>query len=136
MPTFSPQTLTHLGVDLFQAAGVPADQAQIMTDHLVEANLLGHDSHGMRRLPAYLTGLRNGTLRPYDNPTTVRETPTTAVIDAGGGLGMVAAYRAMELAVDRAKQYALGAVAVHHSGHISGGWARIHRWQPPTIVSG
>ncbi len=118
MPVFSHQALLDLGVDLFKAVGVPTDQAHIMTDHLVEANLLGHDSHGIRRLPAYVDGLRKGTLRPFDEYDVVRETPTTMVIDAKGGLGMVAAYRAMELAVERAKQYALGAVAVHHAGHI------------------
>jgi hydroxycarboxylate dehydrogenase B len=118
MPTFSHQALIALGVDLFKAVGVPADQAQIMADHLVEANLMGHDSHGIRRLPAYMDGLRKGTLRPFADYTVVRETPATMVIDARGGLGMVAAYRAMELAVERAKQYALGAVAVHQAGHI------------------
>lgn len=118
MPTFSHQALLDLGVNLFKAAGVPADQARIVADHLVEANLLGHDSHGIRRLPAYMDGLRKGSLRPFDDYAVVRETPTTMVIDARGGLGMVAAYRAMELAVDRAKAYSLGAVAVHHAGHI------------------
>jgi hydroxycarboxylate dehydrogenase B len=118
MPTISHQTLLNLGVELFKATGVPADQAQIVADHLVEANLMGHDSHGIRRLPAYVDGLRKGTLRPFDDYTVVRETPTTMVIDARGGLGMVAAYRAMELAVERAKTYTLGAVAVHQSGHI------------------
>lgn len=118
MPTLLPTALLEFGVAIFEAAGVPEDQAQIVTNHLVEANLLGHDSHGIRRLPAYVQGLRNGTIRPFGDYKIVRETPTTLVIDAGGGLGMVAAHRAMEMAVARAKEFTLGAVAVHQSSHI------------------
>jgi uncharacterized oxidoreductase len=118
MPTLSHIALLQLGAALFEAAGVPNDQAHIVANHLVEANLLGHDSHGIRRLPAYIQGLRQGNIRPFGDYKIVRETPTTLVINANGGLGMVAAHRAMEMAVDRAKQFALGAVAVHQSSHI------------------
>ena len=118
MPTVSHAALQTFGAALFEAAGVPADQARIVTDHLVEANLLGHDSHGIRRLPAYVRGLQTGNIRPFGDHRVVRETPTTMTIDANGGLGIVMAYRAMEMAVERANQYTLGAVAVHRSSHI------------------
>ncbi|MSP12299.1 MAG: Ldh family oxidoreductase [Chloroflexi bacterium] len=118
MPTIQATPLQALGYAIFQAAGLPQDQARIVTDHLVESNLLGHDSHGIIRLPGYVQGLLKGTLKPAGNNTIVRERPAAVVMDAGGGSGIVTAYQAMGMAVQRAKQHTFGAVAVHHSGHI------------------
>lgn len=103
---------------MFEAAGVPSDQAQVAIHHLVEANLMGHDSHGVIRIPGYVQQLRTGAIQPVGKQQVVRETPASLVIDARGSFGIVLAYQAMQWAIERAKQHTFGAVAVHHSSHI------------------
>ncbi|MBT5535933.1 Ldh family oxidoreductase, partial [Candidatus Poribacteria bacterium] len=118
MPVVDHTVLRDFGRSLYEAAGVPDDQAAIVTDHLVDSNLFGHDSHGMIHTPGYLGGIRAGTAKPVGDLKFVRNTPASAVIDADGGLGIVVARRAMEMAVDRAHEHTLGAVAVHSASHI------------------
>lgn len=118
MPQINHDVLHQFGLAIFQAAGVPEDQAQILTGHLVEANLMGHDSHGVHHIPGYVNGLLKGNMKPVGNQEIVRETPTSAVINANRSIGIVLAYEAMKMAVERAKEYTLGAVAVHQASHI------------------
>ena len=118
MPTILHSTLRAFGEELFMAAGVPAEQAIQASHHLVEANLVGHDSHGVIRIPNYISALRNGTIKPVGNHKIVRETPASMTIDANGSFGIVMGYHAMQWAVDRAQKHTLGAVAVHQSSHI------------------
>jgi len=118
MPTIDHTALRAFGYAIFQAAGAPEDQAHIVTDHLVDANLMGHDSHGIIRAPGYVRSLKNGNIKPVGDLKIIRETPASLVIDAEGSLGMVVAHRAMEMATDRALEHTLGAVAVHRSSHI------------------
>jgi len=103
---------------MLAAAGLPADQAQIASHHLVEANLMGHDSHGVIRIPGYSASLVKGDLKPVGNQKVVRETPASLVWDANRSFGIVLCYNAMQEAITRAKKTTFGAVAVHHSGHI------------------
>jgi uncharacterized oxidoreductase len=118
MPVISHTTLLEFGRAVFQGAGVPEDQARIAIEHLVEANLMGHDSHGIMRAAGYTRALLKGDIQPVGNHKIVRETPASLVIDANRSFGIVLTYTAMQLAVERAKQHTLGAVAVHHSSHI------------------
>lgn len=110
--------LREIGAAIFEAAGVPSEQAEIAINHLVEANLVGHDSHGVLHIPGYVRGLREGRIRPVGKEKIVRETPVSAVIDASGSFGIVLAYSTMVMAIEKAKSNALGAVAVHRSSHI------------------
>ena len=87
MPTIAHTTLLDLGDRLFQAAGVPADQAKIAINHLVEANLMGHDSHGIMRMTSYARSLRKGDIQPVGNHKVVRETPASLTIDADRSFG-------------------------------------------------
>lgn len=118
MPTIAHMTLKAFGSRLFEACDVPADQAAQAAHHLVEANLMGHDSHGIIRIPHYVKALRSGTIQPVGNHKIVRETPASLTIDANRSFGIVMGYQAMQWAVDRAKEHTLGAVAVHQSSHI------------------
>ncbi len=118
MPTIAHTTLLDLGDRLFQAAGVPADQAKIAINHLVEANLMGHDSHGIMRMTSYARSLRKGDIQPVGNHKVVRETPASLTIDADRSFGIVMCYQAMQWAVERAQKHTLGAVAVHRCSHI------------------
>ena len=103
---------------IFEAAGLPADQAHTFSDHLVESNLVGHDSHGVIRIPAYVERLQSGNIRPFGDHEIVRETAASQVVNANGSIGIPMAHYAMKWAAGRAKERTFGAVAVHRSGHI------------------
>lgn len=118
MPTITHTDLRSFGASIFEAAGVPTDQAQIAINHLVESNLMGHDSHGVLHLAGYVRGLQAGSIQPVGQHQIVRETPVSAVIDANRSFGIVLAYQAMQMAVTRAREHTLGAVAVHRCSHI------------------
>ena len=118
MPTISHTAMHAFGAAMLAAAGLPTDQADTASHHLVESNLMGHDSHGIIRIPAYVNSIRKGDLRPVGSQKVVRETPASLVWDANRSFGIVLAYSAMEEAVNRAKAHTFGAVAVHRSGHI------------------
>ncbi len=118
MPTINHMAMRGYATAIFQAAGLPEDQARMVADHLVDANLVGHDSHGIIRIPGYVRQLQAGTIRPVGQPKIVRETPTSLVMDADRGVGIVVATQAMEMAIERAKTYTFGGVAVHRASHI------------------
>jgi LDH2 family malate/lactate/ureidoglycolate dehydrogenase len=97
---------------------VSEEDARITADVLVEADLRGIDSHGVARFRTYYVhGLRDGVIVARPQMQVVRETPATAVLDAGGGLGQVAAYRGMEQAIQKARERGGGMVAVRNSNH-------------------
>lgn len=118
MPIIQHTILEQFGAAMLAAAGLPKDQAQVASHHLVESNLMGHDSHGVIRIPGYSASLLKGDLKPVGGQKVVRETPASLVWDANRSFGMVLCYDAMQEAINRAKQHTFGAVAVHHSGHI------------------
>jgi LDH2 family malate/lactate/ureidoglycolate dehydrogenase len=104
--------------DVFKSIGVPLDEAIICRDVLLEADLKGLDTHGVNRLkPIYYDRVIVGKQKPITELEKIREGPTTAVIDAHNGMGMVAARKSMDLAIRKAKQYGIGMVAVRNSTH-------------------
>lgn len=105
-------------VKVLTKAGVPEDDAKIITDVLMKADKLGFDSHGVNRLkPIYLDRIKDGILDPVTNFEVVRESPATAVIDGHNGMGHVIAYKSMAMAIEKAKKYGMGMVAVRNSTH-------------------
>lgn len=118
MPSVSPDILTAFIVDILHKAGLPVTQAARTTEHLVEANLMGHDSHGVLRVPGYATQLQSGQIQPLGQQVIERESPSVAVLDANRSIGILMAYDAMERAVDKCERYGLGAVTVHSASHI------------------
>ena len=118
MPIINHADLRTLQRALYSAAGFPEDQAHIVADHLVDANLYGHDSHGVIRTPRYIRSIRSGGIKPVGKLKIVRETPVSAVIDAEHTIGIVVAHKAMQMATDRALEHPIGAVAVPQSSHI------------------
>lgn len=112
-------------VDVFVAYGVPRADAEICADVLLESDRRGIESHGCNRFkPIYLDRIKNGTLLPVTNVEVVKETPTTVVIDAHDGMGMVASYRMMEMLIDKANTYGMAGGAIFNSTHygIAGYW--------------
>jgi len=99
-------------------AGVPEDDAKIVADVLLQADKFGIDSHGVNRLkPIYLDRIQEGIQSPVTNFEIVREGPTTAVVDGHFGMGQVIGYRAMKLAITKAKEFGTGIVVVRNSSH-------------------
>ena len=91
------ELVSNFMIDVFQAYGVPEEDARICTDVLLESDRRGIESHGCNRFkPIYLDRIKNGTLLPVTKIDIVKETPTTVVMDANNGMGMVASYRMME----------------------------------------
>jgi LDH2 family malate/lactate/ureidoglycolate dehydrogenase len=97
--------------------GVTEQDAAVVADVLVAADLRGVESHGVARLRRYVDGIRQGKIRAERSLSIVRENAATAVLDAGNGLGQPASVAAMELAIAKAGQVGLGAVAVRRSNH-------------------
>jgi LDH2 family malate/lactate/ureidoglycolate dehydrogenase len=105
-------------VDIMVKAGIPEADAIIVGDVLIQADKLGFDSHGVNRLKSiYLDRINEGTLNPVTNYKIIKEGPTTAVIDGQNGMGQVISYNAMKLAIEKAKKYGMGMVAVRNSSH-------------------
>ena len=92
-------------------------EAEIVADRLVEADLRGIHSHGSRRLKNYLEAIDDGHIDPRATSITLNETPAIAVLDAGKGIGHVVSTRAMQMAIEKAKQVGTGTVAVLRSQH-------------------
>ena len=112
-------------IDVFKAYGVPEEDAKICADVLLESDRRGIESHGCNRFkPIYLDRIKNGTLLPVTNCEIVKETPTTVVMDAHNGMGMVASHKMMEMLIEKARVYGLAAGTVFNSTHygIAGYW--------------
>jgi len=97
--------------------GVPEEDARVTTDVLVVADLRGIDSHGVARLGRYVGGLKDGYMKPKDASRIIKETKATALMDGGQGLGQVVGKKGMDLAITKAKDTAVGVVAVRNSNH-------------------
>lgn len=97
--------------------GLPENDAAVVSEAIVRADLRGIETHGVVRLPMYVDRLVAGGIDPNAPMEWVAERKATAVLDAHGGLGHLAAYRAMGRAIDLAGRFGIGTVAVRRSGH-------------------
>ncbi len=116
-PTVRVEPLTEFCQKVFEKMGVPAKDASITSEVLVQADLRGIESHGVARLRRYYTGLKDGVMVPRPEIKVVRETPITALIDAGAALGQVAGNFGMKMAIDKALKGGAGFVSVRNSNH-------------------
>ncbi|OQY26209.1 MAG: malate dehydrogenase [Anaerolineaceae bacterium 4572_32.1] len=112
-----PDALRAFCVRVFEKMDVPTADAEITADVLLSANLRGIDSHGVARLRRYVKGLQNGVMLANPEEKVISETATTALIDAGAGLGQPVSHRAMNTAIDKADKYGTGFVTVRNSNH-------------------
>lgn len=118
MPTFSAAQLTALSQSLFEAAGVPPADAAVVARSLVDANLCGHDSHGVMRAPQYVDFLRKGTYKAGVPLTVLHESPAVVSADANWGLGQVQSYRLLEKLLPKAKALGVACGTLRNSGHV------------------
>jgi len=108
---FRPEDLKAYAASFFCHFGVPEEDAEIVADVLITADLRGVHSHGIARLHAYYGDrLRRGLINPQTPLTLLHETPTTLAFDAGNGLGQVAGVKAMQACIAKARE-----VGVRHS---------------------
>ncbi|MEH2953223.1 Ldh family oxidoreductase [Candidatus Merdisoma sp. JLR.KK011] len=124
-PYVSWELMNDFMIDVFEAYGVPREEAAICADVLLESDRRGIESHGCNRFkPIYLDRIKNGTLLPVTNIEILKETETTCVMDAHDGMGMVASFRMMEKLIEKAKKYGMAGGAVCNSTHygIAGYW--------------
>ena len=124
-PYVSWELMNSFMIDVFKAYGVPEEDAKICADVLLESDRRGIESHGCNRFkPIYLDRIDNGTLLPVTKIDIVKETPTTVVMDANNGMGMVASHRMMEMLIEKARKYGMAGGAIYNSTHygIAGYW--------------
>lgn len=119
MPTVTADALRRIGYAFFAAVGCRPTDAKIVTDHLVQSNLYGHDSHGIVHMERYGRAVQEEQrVDPRAVPEIVREHPCTAVVDAHHGLGQVGATFATELLIQKARQHGVASVSLRNTSHI------------------
>lgn len=114
--------------EAFVKLGLPEEDARLCSDVLLESDRRGIESHGCNRFkPIYVDRIRSGILNPVTKIDVLRETPTTLVLDANDGMGMVASKYAMDRCIEKAHQYGMGMAAVTNSSHygIAGYWTAL-----------
>ena len=124
-PYVSWDLMNNFMIDVFKCYGVPEEDAKICADVLLESDRRGIESHGCNRFkPIYLDRIENGTLLPVTKIDIVKETPTTVVMDANDGMGMVASWHMMNKLIEKAKTYGMAGGAIYNSTHygIAGYW--------------
>jgi len=109
--------LIDLGRRILCSLGVPDPDARLVSDSLVTADLWGHASHGMLRLPWYCARLRSGAMRPVTELATLVDTGALTVVDGQDGVGQIVTDRACQEATRRARSHGVGVVAVRNSNH-------------------
>ena len=115
--TFPYPQLWKFAFDTFIKINCPDKEARLASDVLLSADLRGIDSHGLARLSGYVRLWEAKRVNSNPQIKVVHETPSTAVVDGDRGLGLVVAPRAMEIAIEKAKQVGTGWVAVKNSNH-------------------
>ena len=116
----SADRLTDFAIRAFRSLGVPDRDAKAVASLMIDADLLGYDTHGLFRLRQYVTRLRDGGCNAKARPHVVRETAATALIDGDNGLGHLAMVMARDLAMAKARLAGIGWVGVRQSCGASG----------------
>jgi LDH2 family malate/lactate/ureidoglycolate dehydrogenase len=113
----APEALSAFCAEVLHAHDVPPEDADLVSDSLVQAELWGHESHGVLRLPWYVARLRSGAMRAVTEPVIVSDSGAVQVIDGQDGIGQVLAAHACDLAAERAAAHGISGVAVRNSNH-------------------
>jgi uncharacterized oxidoreductase len=132
MLTLSPERLTGVGSAIFQAAGAPADIADLVARSLVGSNLAGHDSHGVIQIPGYVDLLRDGRIVAAARPEIRAEGASLIQADGGWGFGQYSAHACMDLALQKARVSQLALCAVTRINHIG----RCGEWVEQAAAAG
>src|SRR5258706_895365 len=118
MPIVKADRLTYIGAALLKAAGASDEEAHAVAVGCVNANLAGHDSHGIIAIPTYIDRVKAGHIVPGAKWTIVQESPTTTVIDGHWGFGFHVNAKAMELTIEKARTANIAACTVFRQSHV------------------
>jgi hydroxycarboxylate dehydrogenase B len=124
--------LQQLVADIFDTAGCSRSEAERIALYLVRANLAGHDSHGVVRVPRYIQMKREGLILADQEVDLVVDTPALAVVDGKYGFGQTVAPQAVAIGIEKCQQMGLAAVALRHAGHIG----RVADWAEMAAAEG
>lgn len=127
MITVRAESLSKLVSEIFAAAGCSELEATQIAHYLVRADLCGHGSHGVVRVPQYLQLLREGLVHPDKRITVLFETPSLAVVDGEFGFGQTVVPQAVNLGIAKCREHGVAAIALRNSGHLGrlGDWAEL-----------
>ena len=125
--TLPVDTLRNLVTAIFSAAGCESEEAGQIADNLVDANLTGHDSHGVIRLPRYLDWLQDGTLKAGQKVSVITESETMALLDGQLGFGQSIGPQAVAVGIEKAQRAGIAIVGLRRAGHLGriGAWAEM-----------
>ncbi len=118
--------------EIFEAAGSSANEARLTADHLVLANLSGHDSHGVGMVPRYVKSLLNDELQLNRKIELAVDAGSMIIADGGVGMGQSVAHQAMTVAIERAGQYGIALMGLRNSHHLG----RVGHWAEMAIAAG
>jgi len=124
--------LTDFCAEIFQRVGSRPEEARAVAGSLVDANLAGHDSHGVLRVPRYVDWVRSGDTVPNQTIARLVDTPVIAVLDGRHGFGQIVAPQAVDIGVAKAKAAGLSAIALRNSGHVG----RVGEWGERAAAAG
>jgi LDH2 family malate/lactate/ureidoglycolate dehydrogenase len=119
MPRYAAADLIQFAAALLEAAGMSDEQSPVVAEVLVEADLMGHDTHGLQLLPSYMRELEDGSMLGRGEPDIVADKGAVVVWDGKRLSGVWLTARALDLASRRAQTFGMGAVSIGHSHHIA-----------------
>src|ERR1700726_3786911 len=127
MVTIQVPNLIDFVAEVFNHAESSPEEARRIATYLTTANLTGHDSHGVIRVPVYIRWKKMGSVVPDQTVELVVDTPVLAVVDGRYGFGQTVAPQAVELGIEKCRQHGLAAIALRNAGHIGrvGDWAEM-----------
>lgn len=127
MVTIQVEKLVAFVGDIFVRSGSSKDEAGRIAKYLTTANLTGHDSHGVIRVPRYVAWVKDGSIVPDQTIKLTVDTPSIVVVDGQYGFGQTVGPQAVAIGIKKAKANGLAAVAVRNTGHIGrvGDWAEM-----------
>src|SRR3989440_6861439 len=127
MVTVQVQNLINFVAEVFTHSKSSPEEARRIATYLTTANLTGHDSHGVIRVPVYIKWKKMGSVVPNQNAEVVVDTPSLAVVDGRFGYGQTVAPQAVRIGIEKCKASGLAAVALRNAGHIGrvGDWAEM-----------
>ena len=118
MPNVQADRLKQIGQSLMQAAGASEEEAETVARYCVQANLVGHDSHGVIAIPTYINRIKMGHIVPGAEWEIVQESPASTVVDGNWGFGFVVTEKLMKLTIEKARTSNVAAATVFRQSHI------------------
>ena len=103
--------------EILKKLGASEEDSEFVAEATIDADLKGFTSHGIGRFPQYLVSIKSGTINLKDDITIEKETPAIALINGNSGFGQAVSYKAMQIAIKKAKEVGIGCVGVHNTNH-------------------